>query len=104
MRRNLRLSVEARTQEADNFGEFPEVWEELRQEWFQVEPLGGREYEQALRMESGQTHKARCAWFDGANSKLRLTTGERIFNVQSVANWQERNRFLDWQLEETENG
>ena len=104
MRRNVRLSIEEQTEPGGNFGdEPPETWEPFEStptEWFSLTPLGGREYEIAQRMEAGTTHKARCKWFEGANSRLRLTDGIRIFNVQSVVNWEERNRFLDWQLEE----
>jgi head-tail adaptor len=94
------LTIQERTQPEDTFGEFPEIWADLRQEWVQLMPLGGAEYEVAQRLESGTTHKARCPWFQGAHSGLRLTDGSRYFNAQAVINVDERNRQLEWQLQE----
>ena len=43
------LSIEVQTESGGNFSDDPpETWEKLRQEWFELTPLGGHEYEIAL--------------------------------------------------------
>jgi SPP1 family predicted phage head-tail adaptor len=69
-------------------------------EWFDVRPLTGREYSQAQQMQSNVTHELKCVYFDGARSGMRLTAGDdaenptRIFNIESIVNESENNRFL----------
>lgn len=103
MNNNAFLIVEHKTSTDEGWDEQPEDWEELRREWFQLKPLSGTEYVQGQQVQSTVTHTARCVFFSGANSQLRLksTDGlDRIFNVESAVNWMERNRFLDWRLAE----
>ena len=88
-------------------GEPPE-WGDLRREWFEITPLTGREYNQAQQMQSNVTHKMRCTYWAGANSRMRLIKPNvedrdnplRTFNVQSVVNVGERNRELEWMCTE----
>jgi SPP1 family predicted phage head-tail adaptor len=73
---------------------------------FKIVPLTGREYVQAQQVQSNVTHELKCPYFSGANSSMRLTAGEeaatpsRIFNVESVVNEKEQNRFLVWRCVE----
>lgn len=73
---------------------------------FKITPLSGREYVQAQQVQSNVTHELKCPYFAGANSSMRLTAGEvaatptRIFNVESVVNENEANRFLVWRCVE----
>ncbi len=75
-------------------------------EWFEIRPLSGREYVQGQQVQSSVTHELRCVHFAGANTGMRLTAGEdadnptRIFNVESVVNENEANRFLVWRVVE----
>ena len=96
----LRLSIQEKTQGESQYDEAPEQWTELRQEWFVITPLSSREFIQAQGVQSTVSHEGECPWFAGFNSRLRLVSGERIFNVESVVNRDERNRKLDWMLVE----
>lgn len=77
-----------------------------RREWFDVRPLSGREYTQTQQIQSNVTHELRCVYFAGANTSMRLTAGDdaenpsRTFNVESVVNENEANRFLVWRVVE----
>jgi head-tail adaptor len=70
-------------------------------------PMGGREYNQAQQMQATVTHKLRSVYFSGANPRMRLTAGQnsaepdRVFNVASVINVEEKNRHLEWMCEES---
>lgn len=99
MKPNKYITIQHQTTPKDNWGDGPdEEWEELRKEWFLLSPLSGREYEREQKMEATTTHRGRCRYFEGADSKLRLVYGDRIFNVQSVVNEEERNKWLVWRL------
>lgn len=104
MKPNMRLTIEQKTG-GGNFADDPPVnWSTVRVEWFSLEPLSGREYEQAQRMESAVTHKAECEFFVGAKTTMRLKSsdGTRLFHVESVFNQREQNRTLEWRLIEVE--
>lgn len=106
MKGNTRLSIEHRTTSGGNFADDPpEVWKSLGEEWFTFVPLSGRDFEQGQQMNTIVSHKAECVWRDGVTlkyltTKLRLTGAGRVFNVASVVNRAEGNRFLDWLLTE----
>lgn len=78
----------------------PESWNDVGNFWAMIQPLTGREYEQAQQMQSNTTHKIKTRWFEGANSAMRLVRGNRVFEVESVVNEFERNRWLIWRCSE----
>lgn len=111
MKPNMRLTIEQKTGGGNFADDPPESWSTYTYNgfpgvmWFAVEPLFGREVEQAMRMESATTHKAECDFFKVAKSTMRLRedSSGRIFNVNGPPlNKQERNRKLVWQLVEVE--
>ncbi len=73
---------------------------------FKAKPISGREYVQGQQVQSNVTHELRCIHFAGAHTGMRLTAGDdaesptRIFNVESVVNENEANRFLVWRVVE----
>jgi head-tail adaptor len=102
----LILHVEERTVGNELAGEPAESWARVRREFFDIEPLTGREYVQAQQMQSNVSHKMTSPWFPGYSSRQRLTRGddknnpERVFNVASVVNVGENNRQLEWMCQE----
>ena len=99
VKRNHKLTIQKKGA-VDPFGSEVADWIDVTERWFSLEPLEGEEELQAAQMESRQTHTARCDWFAGASSAMRITDGTRFWNVQSVANEYEQNRFLVWRLVE----
>jgi SPP1 family predicted phage head-tail adaptor len=104
------LHIEERTTGNELAGEPPETWTRVTREWFDVEPLTGREYIQAQQVQSSVSHKMRSPYLGGMHSGMRLTAGEnaaepsRVFNVASVVNVGENNRELEWMAEEVVSG
>lgn len=97
----LLLDVQTKTYTDEGFGDTAtDEWTTQRREWFTIQSTAGREYEQEQQIRSEITHKARCHWFDGANSRMRLTKGNRIWHVETVSNEDEANRWLVWELKE----
>lgn len=73
-----------------------------RKEWFEIRPLSAREFAQGQQIQSVVTHELKCPFFAGANNSMRLANeaGTRVFNVDSVVNENEANRFLVWRCTE----
>jgi SPP1 family predicted phage head-tail adaptor len=72
--------------------------------WGNIQPLTGREYQQAQQMQSNVSHKITTELLPQnlgpATSRMRLKHGTRTFEVQSVVNVEERNRELEWMCTE----
>lgn len=98
---NLLLHIDEHVEGNELAGE-PSGWQRTgKQAYFEVMSQSGREFQLAQQMHANITHLMKCAYFAGANSRLRLSKGEvatptRVFNVESVINEREENRFLVW--------
>jgi SPP1 family predicted phage head-tail adaptor len=82
-------------------GEPVETWTELRKAWGAVEHAGGSEFPSGGGIKSKVSATVTTHYFPGANSQMRLRLGQRTFNVESVVNQNEQNRFLVWRVTET---
>lgn len=113
MSRNLKLYIETHTDrnELDPVSGSQDEWTRTGQyAYFESLPMTGREYVQSQQMQSTVTHKLECEYIAGMTPRHRLTAGEdvnnpeRIFNVSSVVNVGEKNRKLEWMVEEKLSG
>lgn len=105
--KTIRLHVETPVLRSELSGEPMGEYERTsRAARFKIKPVTGREYVQGQQFQSNITHELKCPYFAGANSAMRLTAGDdagnptRIFNVESVVNENEANRFLVWRCVE----
>ena len=78
----------------------PDSWEHVAEEWGDIHPLTGKEYERAEQMQSSTTHRIRTHLVKGADSAMRLLLGTRVFAVESVVNEGERGRWSLWRCVE----
>jgi SPP1 family predicted phage head-tail adaptor len=78
----------------------PSTWGKVDTQWGEIRPLSGREYEAAQQMQSSVTHRIQTHLVATANSAMRLVAGDRVFEVESVINEGERNRFHVWRCTE----
>jgi head-tail adaptor len=94
--------------------------------WAKIEPLSGRQYLAAQQVQSEMTHKIityyHPGWYtesgawvspwqlvqEGARQPITVTSrilfGERVFDILSIANWEERNEWLEFRCREQING
>ena len=106
--KTLRLYVERPVLRSEVMGEPVGEFERTgRVARFKVKPISGREYVQGQQVQSNITHELKCPHFtDEVHTGMRLTAGDnaeaptRIFNVESVVNENEANRFLVWRVAE----
>ena len=107
MKLDTLLVVQTRTLGDELAGEPVGAWTDLRREWAKVDPISGREYLVAQQVNATTSHTIATHYFAGATSDMRLVRKRisddavvRQFNVESVINVGEANRWLEWRCEE----
>lgn len=68
--------------------------------WGTVMPLTGAETLRAAQLQARVTHRITIRWRDGILARNRIRLGGRVFNIRSIVNREERNRWLDILAEE----
>jgi SPP1 family predicted phage head-tail adaptor len=80
---------------ADTYGEAVATWQTVLERYASVEPLSGRETEQARAVVATATHRVRTLFVSGVTPKWRLLFGSRILHIGSVLNPEEANEELE---------
>ena len=70
-------------------------WVQVAEFYASIEPVAGREYFQAQQVQNSTTHRIRCRYRPGINSKQQIRFRGRTFELQSVLNLEERNEWLE---------
>lgn len=87
-----RVTVEAPVVTRNSQGGFGEDWAVAEQRYAKIEPLSGREFFEAQRVDSDVTHMVTMRYYEGLTTSHRITYGSRTFYIESVINAEER----DW--------
>jgi SPP1 family predicted phage head-tail adaptor len=95
-----RITIERVTETQDSFGGTVTTWPILATMWASVEPLSGREQLLAQQVQAEVTHRVRVRYVAGVTAKMRITFGDRHFEILSVINPEERNRELELMCKE----
>ena len=78
----------------DPIGQDLEIWQDIASVWANIEPLSGKEYFNAQQVNSEITTKITIRYIKNLNSHWVVHLGHRVFNILSVINLEERNRYL----------
>ncbi len=78
----------------DSIGQEVEEWREVATVWASVEPLSGKEYFNAQQVNSEISNKIIIRYINDLSSQWVVQFGDRIFNILSVINFEERNIYL----------
>lgn len=87
-----RLKLQSKTVTRDSYGAETIVWTEEAIVWGSVEPISGREYFLAKQVQAETTHKIRIRYYSGLRADWRILFGARIFEIDSIINFEERNK------------
>lgn len=87
-----RVTVEVAAQTRNAQGGFIETFMPEGDRYAKIEPLSGREFFEAQRVDSDITHQITMRNYSGLTTSHRITYGSRTFNIESVINTDER----DW--------
>ncbi|NTW70675.1 MAG: phage head closure protein [Eubacteriaceae bacterium] len=97
-----KISIEAYTPTRDSYGAEIASWNEVAKVWAEVAPLSGKEYFSSKQVNSEVTTKITIRYLEGLNTKMRIAFKNRIYDILSIINPEERNGSLVFMCKESE--
>jgi SPP1 family predicted phage head-tail adaptor len=90
---NLRhhITFQVQTETQNDYGEEIKDWVEIVAVWASINPISGKEFFAAEKLNSEVSHKINLRYTPGITSDMRIRFGERYFHIISVINFQEKN-------------
>lgn len=87
-----RITIQQLIETRNELGEIIEQsWQDFATVWAAVEPLNGREYFNSQQINAEITTRIRIRYRAGIKPNMRVVYGERIFDIQSVIDIEERH-------------
>lgn len=95
-----RVTLQSRTLSRDDRGGATPTYADLATVWAAVEPVAGKEAWQAQQAQSNVTHVVTIRAYAGLTPRHRVKFGSRLLNIDSIANLEERGRYMELQCVE----
>lgn len=94
LRHHIQIQAKAITRDAG--GGAAELWKTIVNgaRWAEVVPISSSERFEGYQLQELVTHKIRTRYLAGVTTGHRVVYGSRLFDVQSVIDWNERHREL----------
>ena len=89
------LEVQAATETRDAHGGVTRDWRTVDMRWAAVEPLTGRELFEAQQVQGRATVRVRMRPYGDLTPSHRLKFGDRVLNIDSIQNIDERDREME---------
>ena len=86
-----RITIQKLNNSQNEYGEISELWEDILNVRAGIYPISGKEFFAAETVNSEITHKVKIRYIDGIMPNMRIKFNNRIFSIESVINFQERN-------------
>ena len=87
-----RITLQEYREILDQYGTpIDQGWQDVATVWASVEPIQGREYIQLQNTQSGLTTRIRIRYRPGITPAMRVLYGTRVFDIQSVIDFEERH-------------
>ncbi len=86
-----RIELQSQSSAPNGIGESILTWATDDTVWASVAPKGGTERYRENKESAEVTHKIRLRYYPGLNPAMRIKFGARIFDIQTVINFEERN-------------
>ena len=99
-RLNHKIVIEQRTETKNTLGEDITTWTTYKWTWAQVSPLSGKEYLSNNELQSSVTGRVSMRYLAGVTTDMRINWNDRMFDIISIINTEERNRELILMVEE----
>lgn len=95
-----RLVLETPLDTPDGAGGAARVWDTVATVWAGLRPISAGERVDADAEEHAVTHRVLIRWRDDVTAGDRFRLGARIFEIRALADPEERQRFLQIDVEE----
>jgi SPP1 family predicted phage head-tail adaptor len=99
-----RVTLQQRATVVDNEGFATEQWQDWVTVWAAVEPIRGREYFAAAAVNAQNDVRIRIRYRPGVTPDMRVVYGQRVFDIQSVIDVDERHREIQLMCREVTDG
>lgn len=99
-----RLEIQEKRCVMDEWGNQVSEWFTVATAWAAIEPIRGEEYWAAGAQQGETIHRVTMRYVPGVTPKHRLLFGDRILEIESTLNLEERSRLLELLCKERLNG
>jgi len=99
-----RLEIQEQRSVRDEWGNQVSEWFTVATAWAAIEPIRGEEYWAAGAQRGETIHRVTMRYVPGVTPKHRLLFGNRILEIESTLNLEERSRLLELLCKERLNG
>ena len=99
-----KVTIQDYTESQNSYGEMTKTWSDYATVWASIEPVRGREFWESQQINAEVTAKITIRHLYGINPKMRVKHDNRIFEIISVINPEERNVELQLMVKESVNG
>jgi len=99
-----KVTIQDYTESQNSYNEMIKTWSDYETVWASIEPARGREFWESQQINAEVTTKITIRHLYGINPKMRVKYGNRIFEIISVINPEERNVELQLMVKESVNG
>lgn len=89
------IIVQTLTETADGFGGFTRSWADTITVAAMIKPLNGFERAQGRQLEAAASHKITIRYRTGLSTKQRISYGGRYFDIASIINLDEANKYIE---------
>ena len=95
------ITIEQSTKTDNTLGEPIETWATFKQVRAQITPINGKEYFAASQIQSTVSHKVKIRYTSGITTDMRINFNGRYFDIESIINFQERNKEIEMMVTES---
>lgn len=86
------ITIEQNTPTQNSYGEPVDAWSTFATVRAQVEPISGREYFDAQKVDADVDYRVRIRYLSGVTNEMRIVYGSKQLDIESVLNIGERDR------------
>ena len=95
-----KIIIEQKTYAQNDYGEEIDEWVKVIEVYAAIYPISGKEFFAAETASSEVTHKINIRYVPSIKPDMRVIFNDRVFHIQSVINFQERNVVLQLMCKE----
>ena len=91
-RLRFRITIQQPADTIGSAGEIDQAWTTYAVRWASIMPLSGKEFYASKQLNAETTHKITIRYTSGVTTKMRVSYDSRIFAIESIINFGERNK------------
>jgi len=95
-----RITLQSRTRTADEGGGAASLFVDVEEVWAYFRPVSGQEQFQADKIKEKKKYLATVRYRDSITASQRIKFGDRLYNITSIKNLEERDRYVEIECEE----